>query len=234
MRRRIRWVAQEPTVGPWGDPRMLAPMRALLVAPAALVLAIALAGCADGAEPDASASPSTSRTPDGPAPSTPASASPGAGSVPAPVAQEDLPGCDAVDGVLLPALPADAVADAAGESFDDPSVDVEASCGYRSGDAIVQVTLSAIPFTDAELAALSTGPTVRQSATADAAGLIEMTSDEMGDDGEWLNGSMLAFDGSVSVSITVRSSTGERTVVPEALTIGAAGDAAVAVHDLVG
>lgn len=136
--------------------------------------------------------------------------------------------------MLLPALPADAVADAAGESVDDPSVDVEASCGYRSGDAIVQVTLSAIPFTDAELAALSTGPTVRQSAAADAEGLSEMTSDETGDDGEWLNGSMLAFDGSVSVSITVRSSTGERTVVPEALTIGAAGDAAGAVHDLVG
>ncbi|SDH22944.1 hypothetical protein [Agrococcus jejuensis] len=207
-------------------------MRGLSVVPLALVLAVTLVGCSDGGDEAApSSSAPTSVAPDGPgAPS----ATPDAGGVDAPIAQEDIPGCEEIDAVLLAALPAGSTADAAGQSFDDPSVDVEGSCGYRANGALVQVTVSAIPFTDDELAALSTGPTVRASATGDAAGLLVMTSDEMGDDAEWLNGSVLAFDGAVSVSITARDQGGERTVVPEALTIGAATDAAVAVHDLVG
>lgn len=214
---------------------MLASMRGLSVVPLALVLAVALVGCSDGGdEPETSASPS-STTSDAPVgPGAPSAPTPDAGGVPSPVGQEDLPTCEAVDAVLLAALPGGAVADAAGQSFDDPSIEVERSCGYRAGDALVQVTLSAIPFTETEMSALSQGPTVRASAAGDDAGLIVMSSDEMGEDAEWLNGSILAFDGSVSVSITVRDSGGERTVVPEAIGIGAAGDAAVQVHELVG
>ncbi|GAA2174599.1 hypothetical protein GCM10009846_21160 [Agrococcus versicolor] len=214
-------------------------MRHPLLVPLALVAAAVLAGCADdgdGADdPQASTSPAPSSTtgPVGPDASA-APLAPDAGGVPSPIAQDDLPGCEAVDAVLLAALPAGALGDAAGQSFDDPSVEVERSCGYRAGDALVQVTLSAIPFTDAEMAALSQGPTVRASASADAAGLVVITSDEMGEDAEWLNGSVLAFDGSLSVSITARDSSGERTDVPEALAIGSATDAAVQVHELVG
>lgn len=211
---------------------MLACMRGLSVVPLALVLAVSLVGCSDGGDDvEPSASATSTPAPDGPgAPSS----TPDAGGVDAPIAQEDIPGCEEIDAVLLAALPAGATPDAAGQTFDDPSVDVEGSCGYRANDALVQVTVSAIPFTEDEMAALATGPTVRPSATGDAAGLLVMTSDEMGDDGEWLNGSVLAFDGAVSVSITARAEGGEPTVVPEALTIGAATDAAVAVHDLVG
>jgi hypothetical protein len=214
---------------------MLHHMRHPLLVPLVLVAAAVLAGCADGGdEPGSSASsaPSASAAPVGPAPS--GSPEPGAGGVPSPIAQEDLPECDAIDALLLAALPAGAAGDPAGQGFDDPSIDVERSCGYRTGDAIVQVTLSAIPFTDTEMAALGQGPTVRASAIGDAAGLLVMSSDEMGDDAEPLNGSILAFDGSVSVSITARASSGERTDVPQALSIGSATDAAVQVHELVG
>lgn len=211
---------------------MLACMRGLSVVPLALVLAVALVGCSDGGEDaEPSASATASQVPDGPG--TPSS-TPDAGGVDAPIGQQDIPVCEAVDAVLLAALPAGATPDAAGQTFDDPSVDVEGSCGYRAGGALVQVTVSAIPFTETEMAALSQGPTVRASATGAAAGLVVMSSDEMGDDAEWLNGSVLAFDGAVSVSITARSEGGEPTLVPEAIAIGAATDAAVAVHDLVG
>lgn len=210
---------------------MLACMRGLSVLPLAFVLVVTLAGCGGDDETEPSTSATTTAAPDGPA--LPSS-SPDAGGVDAPVAQEDIPGCEEIDAVLLAALPAGTTPDAAGQTFDDPSVAVEGSCGYRANGALVQVTISAIPFTEGEMSALATGPTVRPSAAADAAGLLVMSSDEMGDDAQWLNGSVLAFDGAVSVSITARAEGGEPTVVPEALSIGAATDAAVVVHDLVG
>ena len=209
-------------------------MRGLTVLPLALVLAVVLVGCSDGgdADVDVAGSPSAAPSAAPVGPSAPTTSEPGG--VDAPIAQADLPSCEEVDAVLLAALPAGAAPDAAGQSFDDPSIEVESSCGYRADASLVQVTVSAIPFTAEEMAALATGPTVRPNAAADADGLLVMTSDEMGDDAEWLNGSVLAFDDAVSVSVTVRDEGGERTVVPEALRIGAATDAAVAVHDLVG
>lgn len=190
--------------------------RALALASAAVIAALALSACTTPA-PEPTASPTAS----------PEASGGGAGA-------GTLPGCDAVEVAVADLVAGLAYDEAVSTQQTAPEAYEQRVCVFLSPDGATQlgVTIAAIPFLETELELYGQMPgAIADERTADGSAVLQALNPDDVTDGH-LDSALYLFDLTHSITIQGYSTTGELATALPALTVPAATEAAFAVRGL--